>query len=343
MHVHPTGTEPAMCHDLHVDVRWPSTLIRPMLATLGPLPTAAGWAYEFKWDGLRAVVYIGDRRVRVFTRNDRDVSDSFPELQQLADAVPGRRFILDGEIVTLGPDDAPNFGALQQRMHVLKPTSALLSRVPVQLYAFDILEQDGRSTLQLPYAERRGLLEDLDLGDAPSKIPPYWTGDAGRDLLTAAADIGAEGVVAKRLDSIYQPGRRSPAWIKTPRNRTVEVVLGGWKPGGGRRTGMIGSLLLGMYDQHDRLVYVGNVGTGFTHDMLDQLKRLLPPLERPTPPFATPVPRDDARDAHWTEPQLVGEVEYRNWTPTGRLRHPSWRGLRPDRNPSEARLPTDLT
>jgi len=314
-----------------------------MLATLGPLPTTSQWGYEFKWDGVRAVVYIGEGRVRVFTRNDREVSDSYPELQRLADPAPGRRLILDGEIVTIGPDGAASFGDLQQRMHVRQPAVALIARVPVQLYAFDILHQDGRDTLRLAYTERRKLLEDLDLGDTPSKVPPYFTGEAGRDLLTASADIGAEGVVAKRLDSIYRPGQRSPAWIKTPRNRTVEVVLGGWKPGGGRRSGMIGSLLLGMYDDVGRLVYVGNVGTGFTDRMLAQLKQMLQPLQRATTPFDSPVPRADTRDAHWTEPRLVGEVEFRNWTPTKRLRHPSWRGLRPDRGPSEARLPADLT
>ncbi len=134
---------------------------------------------------------------------------------------------------------------------------------------------NNRPTLKLPYTERRTFLEGVDLGDSPSKIPPYWTGEAGRDLLTAAADIGAEGVVAKRLESTYQPGRRSPAWVKTPRNRTVEVVIGGWKPGAGSRSGRIGSLLLGMYDDDGRLVYVGNVGTGFTQQMLVQLQQML--------------------------------------------------------------------
>jgi bifunctional non-homologous end joining protein LigD len=313
-----------------------------MLATLGPLPTTPSWGYEFKWDGVRAIAYIGDGRVRIFTRNDRDVSESYPELQALAETAK-HRIILDAEIVTIGPDGATSFGLLQQRMHVRQPGAALLGRVPVQLYAFDILHHDTSSTLKLPYTERRTILERLDLGDTPSKIPPYWTGDAGRDLLTAAADIGAEGVVAKRLESTYQPGRRSPAWVKTPRNRTVEVVIVGWKPGAGSRSGRIGSLLLGMYDDDGRLVYVGNVGTGFTQQMLVQLQQILESRQRPTSSFDTPVPNPDARDAHWTEPDLVGEVEFRNWTPTARLRHPSWRGLRPDREPSEARLPTDLT
>ena len=312
-----------------------------MLATLGPLPVTPSWGYEFKWDGVRAIVYIGDGRVRILTRNDNDVSDTYPELQALAGTAK-QRLILDGEIVTIGGDGAPSFGLLQQRMHVRQPSAALLQRVPVELYAFDILHHDTSSTLKRPYTERRTILEGVDLGDTPSKIPPYWTGDAGRDLLTAAADIGAEGVVAKRLESLYQPGRRSPAWIKTPHNRTVEVVLGGWKPGAGRRSGRIGSLLLGMYDDRDRLVYVGNVGTGFTQQMLDQLQQMLQPLQRRTPAFDTPIPKPDSRDAQWTEPRLVGEVEFRNWTPTARLRHPSWRGLRPDREPSEARLPADL-
>lgn len=151
----------------------------------------------------------------------------------------------------------------------------------------------------------------------------------------AAADLGLEGVIAKRLDSTYQPGQRSRLWIKMPRNKTVEVVIAGWKPGAGRRTGLIGSLLLGMHEPDGRLAFVGNVG--FTHQMLTDLGRQLAPLRRVTTPFDPPPPRGHARDATWVRPVLVGEVSYRTLTPDGRLRHPAWRGLRPDRNPTEVR------
>jgi bifunctional non-homologous end joining protein LigD len=169
--------------------------------------------------------------------------------------------------------------------------------------------------------------------------PPWFSDVAGQDVLRAARDTGLEGVVSKRLDSEYQPGRRSHAWIKTPLWQTTEVIVGGWTPGTGRRSNTLGSLLLGMYDRDGRLRYVGNVGTGFTDAMLDQLLATLTKLEQPTSPFADEVPREYARAARWVRPTLVGDIEYRNWTPDGRLRHPTWRGLRPDKEPAEVTLP----
>jgi bifunctional non-homologous end joining protein LigD len=157
--------------------------------------------------------------------------------------------------------------------------------------------------------------------------------------MRTAREQGLEGVVAKRLDSAYQPGRRSPSWVKTPLNQTQEVIICGWKPGGGRRAGTLGSLLLGAYDAAGKLVYLGGVGTGFTARMLDDLLTRLRPLRRDDPPFAAALPRADARDANWVRPSLVGEVEYRNRTPDGRLRHPSWRGLRADKEPREVTVP----
>jgi bifunctional non-homologous end joining protein LigD len=222
-------------------------------------------------------------------------------------------------------------------VHVRTPTPALLQRVPIHLYVFDVLHLGTRSTLELPYTRRRQLLDELDLNDAVTKTPPYWANDAGRDLMHAAADLGLEGVIAKRLESPYQPGTRSRYWIKAPLNKTVEVVVAGWKPGEGRRAGMIGSLLLGRYDDAGRLAFVGKVGTGFTEQMLVDLGRQLAPLQHPTSPFNLPVPREHARDTHWVQPRLVGEVTYRTLSPDGRLRHPAWRGMRPDREPAEVK------
>jgi bifunctional non-homologous end joining protein LigD len=306
-----------------------------MLATLGALPPPPGWGYEFKWDGVRAVVHLDRGRIQVISRNERDVTASYPELRSLLTRFPRRRVILDGEIVALDRSGAPSFSLLQQRMHVRTPTPGLLERVPVQLYVFDLLHLGTRATLGLPYRRRRQMLQELALDDAVTKTSPCWAEDAGRDLMRTAAEMGLEGVIAKRLDSPYQPGTRSADWIKAPRNTTVEVIIAGWRPGSGRRAGLIGSLLLGMYDQAGQLGYVGHVGTGFTHQMLVELARQLRPLHRASSPFAEPVPRAHARDAQWVQPQLVGEVTYRTLTPDGRLRHPSWRGLRPDREPSE--------
>jgi bifunctional non-homologous end joining protein LigD len=309
-----------------------------MLATLGPLPVPPGWGYEFKWDGVRAIVYLEAGRIRVVSRNDRDVTDSYPELRGLLSPFPRRRLILDGEIVALDSRGAPDFSLLQQRMHVRTPNPGLLGRVPVRLYVFDLLHQASQSTVELPYTRRRQMLQDLGIDDEVATTPPWWADNAGGDLMQAAADLGLEGVVAKRLTSPYQPGIRSRFWIKTPLNKTIEVIIGGWAPGEGRRTGMIGSLLLGMYDRTGQLTYIGNVGTGFTHSMLTDLARQLAPLHQPTSPFDPPVPRGQARHATWVQPRLVGEVAYRTLTPDRHLRHPSWRGLRPDREPAEVTL-----
>ncbi|WKU02332.1 non-homologous end-joining DNA ligase [Micromonospora soli] len=313
------------------------TLVPPMLASSGALPTGPGWGYEFKWDGVRAIAYV-DKGLRLLSRNDRDVTRAYPELGELATLLAGRRAVLDGEIVALDGAGRPSFSALQRRMHVRAPAAALVSATPVRIYLFDLLYLDGRDTTSLPYTERRSALQELELSGDGVDTPPYWTGDAGRDLATAAAELGLEGVVAKQLRSTYEPGRRASAWVKVPLNDTVEVVVGGWKPGAGRRSGTIGSLLLGMYDPDDRLVYVGHVGTGFTQTVLRDLQRRLEPLTRRDPPFDAPVPREHARHAVWVDPVLVGDVTFRSWTPDQRLRHPSWKGLRSDREPAEIRL-----
>jgi bifunctional non-homologous end joining protein LigD len=230
---------------------------------------------------------------------------------------------------------APDFGLLQQRMHVRAPSAGLLGRVPVRLYVFDLWHQANQPTTDFPYTSRRELLHDLGIDDDTVMTPPSWDDDAGGDLMQTAADLGLEGVVAKRLNSPYQPGIRSRFWIKTPLNKTVEVLIGGFTPGEGRRAGLIGSLLLGMYDEAGRLTYIGNVGTGFIDKMLTDLARQLKPLHRATLPFDPPVPRDQARHATWVQPHLVGEASYRTLTPDRHLRHPAWRGLRPDRDPGE--------
>jgi bifunctional non-homologous end joining protein LigD len=310
--------------------------LRPMLATLGSLPGPPGWGYELKWDGVRALVYLDAGRIQVASRNDRDVTDSYPELRALLSRFPRRRLVLDGEIVALDARGAPSFSLLQQRMHVRTPTPALLSRVPVQLYVFDVLHRANESTVDLPYTRRRELLEELAIEEQVARTPPWWADEAGADLMRTAAELGLEGVVAKRLNSPYQPGIRSRFWVKEPLNRTVEVVVAGWRPGTGRRSGRIGSLLLGRYDPAGRLTYVGNVGTGFTDRMLADLAKQLEPLRRNNSPFEPPVPREHARDAYWVEPRLVGEVIYRTLTPDGHLRHPAWRGLRPDKAPRDA-------
>ena len=309
--------------------------LSPMLATLGTLPPDDGWGFEMKWDGVRAIVRAERGRLTVLSRNDIDMSISYPELQGLAGAIGGTRALLDGEIVTFDATGRPSFGALQQRMHVTSAAAArrLAESVPAVLLVFDLLHLGTQSLLPMPYAERRDRLAGLDLSGPAWQTPPAFHG-TGAAAVQASQDQRLEGVVAKRLDSVYTPGRRSPYWIKVKNLRTQEVVVGGWAAGQGRRAGMIGSLLLGIPDS-DGLRYVGKVGTGFTEEMLADLKRRLDRRARATSPFTPDVPRADARNATWVTPALVGEVAFSEWTSDGRLRHPAWRGMRPDKAPAD--------
>jgi bifunctional non-homologous end joining protein LigD len=314
-------------------------LVPPMLATLGPLPTAGEWGYEFKWDGVRAVAYVNGDEVRLLGRNQEDLTQTYPELSALASVLSGRRAILDGEIVALGRNGLPSFEALQQRVRTRRPSARLVRASPVRFYAFDLLHLDGTDLIPLPYAERRESLQRLDVTGDTVDTPPYWPGDVGAAMVAAARELGLEGVMAKKLASPYEPGRRSSAWIKVPLTRTTEVVVAGYKPGAGRRAGMIGSLLLGMYDGDHGLTYVGNVSTGFTDAALRDLQHRLAKLRQPTSPFDQPLPRQHARHAQWVRPALVADVTYRSWTSDRRLRQPSWKGLRTDRDPADIHLP----
>jgi bifunctional non-homologous end joining protein LigD len=315
-------------------------LVRPMLATLGELPSQGqdeAFAYENKWDGVRTIAYLDGSRTRLLSRNDIDVSATYPELSGLAGAL-GVPAILDGEVVAFDAHGRVSFGALQPRMHLQNTAHVrrLVADVPVTYCVFDLLYLDGHTTMRLPYRERRDLLLGLDL-NSPQWITPPHTVGGGAQAFAAARELGVEGIVAKRLDSPYEPGRRSRAWIKVKNIGTQEVIVGGWAPGKGNRQGMIGSLLLGI-PSPEGLRYAGQVGTGFTRDALSDLKRRLDSLERDTSPFVDQLPAAEVRGAHWVSPMLVGEVAYSEWTRDGRLRHPAWRGLRPDKSPEEVTL-----
>jgi bifunctional non-homologous end joining protein LigD len=313
--------------------------LRPMLAVPGEPPAGDGWAFEFKWDGVRAIVGCDGEGLRLTSRNGNDVTLGYPELAGVGLGA-GHRLLLDGELVALDPGGRPDFGLLQHRMHVRSPSAELQAAVPVQLYLFDALEVDGEPLLHEPYDTRRERLLELGLGTVPGvAVPPSVTGMTGRQVLDVARAHRLEGVVAKRQRSRYEPGRRSAAWVKTPLLTTQEVVIGGWTPGAGRRARTLGALLLGAYDDGGRLRFLGHVGTGFTDAVLDDLLGRLQPLRRPDSPYDEQVPREYARRAHWAQPRLVGEVHYRSMTHDGRLRHAVWRGLRADKEPAEAVLP----
>jgi bifunctional non-homologous end joining protein LigD len=311
--------------------------MRPMLATAAPsLPPAdGGWAYEMKWDGLRALAYIEGGGVRLWSRTGREITSAYPELQDMAAGAGAGRAVLDGEIVAFGDAEWPSFEAIQQRMN-LSPTQSrlLVTEVPVTYLAFDLLSLDGRPLLDEPYSQRRALLDGLGLNGRHWQTPPSFTEAAGPDVLAVSRQHGLEGVVAKRLSSRYEPGKRSPSWRKIKNVRRQEAVVGGWKPGEGNRAGQIGSLLIGVPGP-DGLDYAGHVGTGFTQQALAMLGERLAPLRRDTSPFATPVPPEHARGAVWVQPLLVVEVDFTHWTSEGRMRAASYKGLRSDKDPAE--------
>jgi len=338
----------------------------PMLASAGELPDGPGWASEFKWDGVRAIAHVspgdhagdraGDRAgpgdgarpsgggrprrtVQLVSRTGLEVSPRYPELADLPERLAGRRAVLDGEIVAPGQAGTPSFARLQNRINVETPSARLLAEIPVIYYVFDVISLDGAPLLDRPYEQRRALLEGLDLAGPSLAVPPaFLTGVSPADVYQVAAARGLEGVVAKRLRSSYQPGRRSPDWVKKAVLLTQEGIVIGYQPGAGRRAGAVGSLLLAAHDASGALSFIGKVGTGFSEAALAELTARLAALAAPGP-AAADVPRDIARAARWTRPELVGEVAFRNWTDDGRMRGPSWRGWRPDRTPDEIRRP----
>ncbi|HEY5987690.1 MAG TPA: non-homologous end-joining DNA ligase [Streptosporangiaceae bacterium] len=311
--------------------------IQPMLARADVLPPDDGaWALEMKWDGVRALAYVGGGQVRLVSRSGQDITDTYPELNGLGAALGPRQALLDGEIVALGESGWPDFEALQHRIHVSSASAAerLAARQPVTYLAFDLLQLDGQPLLDLPYRERRALLETLDLHGSRWQTPPSFTEEAAANVLAVSRQHGLEGIVAKRLESRYEPGKRTGSWRKIKNIRRQEAVVGGWKPGQGHRVGQIGSLLIGVHTPAG-LSYAGHVGTGFTQQTLHMLGQRLAPLRRDSAPFATPVPPDHARGAIWADPVLVVEVAFTGWTRAGRMRAPSYQGLRPDKDPAE--------
>ncbi|WP_344480170.1 non-homologous end-joining DNA ligase [Nonomuraea monospora] len=290
-----------------------------MLAVPGELPSERDqYGLEVKWDGIRALIHL-DGGMRVTGRHGAEYTRRYPEISGFG----LKNAIIDGEVVALDQQGRPSFERLQRRMHLIDPEPVMLELYPITYVPFDLLYLDGMPLFELSYRDRRALLDELDIG-----APPYFPGES--DLLSATSQQGLEGVIAKRLDSPYRSGVRSPWWIKVKNLATREVVIGGWKPGKGRRSGGVGSLVMGMFTDTG-LTYVGHVGTGFTDAVLDELYQLLRPLEIPRSPFCNEVPWRN----RWVRPALVGEVAYTMWTDEQRLRHPVWRGLRPDKLPAE--------
>ncbi len=316
--------------------------VLPMLARAGGLPRDEGnWSFEVKWDGIRAIGYLQPGRIRLESRNLRDITAGYPELRGILLDLGMREAVLDGELVAFDEDGRPSFARLQRRMHVTAPAAVrrLAASTPVVYAIFDLLYLDGHPLLELPYGVRRRRLEELALEGPAWRVPAVHVGEGSR-LLAATVQQGLEGIVAKRLDSTYDPGRRSGVWIKVKNTRRQELVIGGWIPGEGRRAQRIGALLMG-YHQHGRFRSAGRVGTGFTEATLDDLRERLAPLERDSSPF-TDGPKPP-REAKFVEPCLVAEIEFTEWTADGVLRAPSFKGLRHDKSPREVVLETSLS
>jgi len=308
------------------------TTLTPMLATRAEqVPVGAGWAYEAKWDGIRALVLVREGTLTITSRLGNDLSGRYPELAGLVDATGGHDVLLDGEIVALDDDGRPSFQALQRRMHVQSATAIarLMTEVPASLIVFDLLWEDGEELTDLPYSGRRLRLEALGLQGPRWQTPPVSTD--GEAMFAASRELGLEGVVAKRVDSRYEAGRRSRAWIKVKHHCEQELVVGGWLPGEGSRSTTFGALLLGYHDDDGGLRYAGRVGTGFDSDTLDRLTDRLHAIARADSPFAGgSVPRG----ARFVAPELVVQVRFGEWTADGVIRHPVYIGLRTDRDPA---------
>ncbi|MEX0784819.1 MAG: DNA ligase D [Dehalococcoidia bacterium] len=319
-------------------VAMPDT-ITPMLASPndGIPRDDASYGYEIKWDGVRAIAFVKGGRLRLQSRNLLDITAQYPELREMAESLGSTEAIIDGEIVALNADGRPDFGVLQHRMGVSRPNDVRrrMKDTPVLYFAFDVLYLDGRMVGDRPYTERRELLAGLKLDGPNWKTPPYHAGD-GQVMLDSSKQQGLEGVVAKRLDSPYVPGRRTSHWLKVKNQRTEEFVIGGWTAGEGNRSASVGALLLGYYDTDDNpggLTFVGKVGTGFTEKFLKELLGKLQKLETSEPAFIAggKLPAG----ARFVRPEMVAEVAFTEFTHDGNVRHPSFKRLRPDRGAEE--------
>jgi bifunctional non-homologous end joining protein LigD len=313
--------------------------VKPMLAVQGTeasIDEDDGWAYEMKWDGIRAVAVVAEGAVQLTSRNGQDMTKTYPELLDLPDHVLAQTAVLDGEIVALDAKGRPDFGRLQNRMNLVKTADIerAAKKYPVEYFLFDLLELDGTATLGLEYSQRREILKEAVEAprDGHIQVPPELDATVA-EAVAASREVGLEGIIAKRTDSSYAPGLRTRSWIKIKNQLTQEVVIVGWRPGKGSRARKVGSLLVAVPDGVE-LSYLGRVGSGLTERELAEIGSRLKKMSRKTPPLDG-VPAADASDAHWVRPALVGEVQFSERTEAGKLRHPVWRGFRPDKKPSD--------
>jgi bifunctional non-homologous end joining protein LigD len=313
----------------------------PMLARLSTLPRDDGkWAVEVKWDGIRAIAYCRPGRVELQTRNLNVVTAQYPEVRRISRALGAHDAVLDGEIVAFDENGKPSFERMQQRIHNTDENVVRrrMKTHPVVYVVFDLLYLDGEDLTGEPYARRRELLEGLELKGEHWQTPSHAIGHAV-ELLEASKEQGLEGVMLKRVDSTYSPGKRNGTWLKVKNVSRQEMVIGGWTPGEGRRKDHLGALLVGYFERDGGkpvLRYAGKVGTGFKAADLTAIAARLGPLERKTSPFG--AGSKPPKGARFVEPRLVAEVEFREMTKEGILRHPAYKGLREDKAAEEVVL-----
>ncbi len=298
----------------------------PMLATLThDYFSDPGWVYGRKLDGVRCITYRKGGELRLMSRTRNEMSASFPEIRDAFEALPAGDYILDGEVVAFR-DGETDFQMLQPRMGLINPADARATGIPIFYYLFDILYIGGYDVTQLPLVSRKAVLADALTYKDPLRNLEDRRGN-GLTYFKEACRQGWEGLIAKRAESTYQH-RRSDDWLKFKCINQQEFVIGGWTEPHGKRIAF-GALLLGYYD-HGKLRYAGKVGTGFSDQVLMELKEKLMSLDRESSPFDDEVRE---KDVHWVEPKLVAEIGFENWTEEGRLRQPRYRGLRYDKGP----------
>jgi bifunctional non-homologous end joining protein LigD len=313
--------------------------MRPMLASRGTeVPTGPEWVHEVKWDGMRVLVEVSPTSFVVRSRNENDVTAAFPELRGLVSVARAgdHSLLLDGEVIAFAAG-IPTFAAIADRMHVRDPrrAEALSRSKPVTLVLFDILRLDGEDLTRRTWRQRRAVLESLGLNGPHWQVPATY--DDGSTLLRVTAEKGLEGVVSKKRTSRYYPGRRSADWLKFPHRDTTSYVVGGWRYETDSST-RLGAVLVGE-PSPDGLLFRGRVGSGIAGREGRRLQALLEPLRADDSPFAVALPRVDARGAVWVRPELVVDVASLGVTAGGRLRQPSYLGVRTDLAAADLDLP----